>query len=149
MEEWILKKYVLEDRHRECLKMYQKKCGMSDADISKKLGYSPAWFNQIRKGRISSLKAEDLVALLALFYDIDTKDAIKSDVVDKFYNYMLEEQKIGDKESIKNYAKFNCNKWLQTLDAIADEDPKKAYDLLDKINDLIYTINSSRNKGTK
>lgn len=82
-------KYHLYDKHRQFLKDKRgiKGKGYSAEEVSEMLGHHKSWLGQIERGRLVSIKQEDLINLLSILLDLP-KEKISDDMLEKFkYNY--------------------------------------------------------------
>lgn len=82
-------KFHLYDKHRQLLKDWRndKGKGYSAEEVSEMIGHHKSWLGQIERGRLVSIKQEDLSSLLSIILDIP-KEEITEDLLENFiYNY--------------------------------------------------------------
>lgn len=81
-------KYHLYDRHRSLLKEWRVEKELSAEKVSEMLGHHKSWLGQIERGRLVSIKEDDLLNLLSILLTEPIDELIQGDCVEKFvYNY--------------------------------------------------------------
>ena len=86
-------KYILTEINRKELRSLRKNCGIAAEDVSVELGYSKAWLGQIERGKLQTIKQDDLAKILSLYCPEWTpEEIIKKDIINNFlkYNFLVE-----------------------------------------------------------
>ena len=83
-------KLHLYDKHRQLLRDWRcdKGKGYSAEEVSEMLNHHKSWLGQIERGRLVSIKEEDLIKLLSILLDTSEDEIVSNDCVDNFiYSY--------------------------------------------------------------
>lgn len=78
-------KYILTEINRKDLRALRKKYNLAAEDVSVELGYSKAWLGQIERGKLQTIKQDDLAKLLSLYCPIwNPEEIINKEVLTNF-----------------------------------------------------------------
>ena len=82
-------KFHLYDTHRKLLKEWRcdKGKGYSAEEVSEMLGHHKSWLGQIERGRLVSIKEDDLTTLLSILLDVPKDELIAKDCLNNFIFY--------------------------------------------------------------
>lgn len=78
------KKYTLSVDIRTQLRFMRQSLNLSAEDVSVELGKSKAWLGQIERGKLLSIKREDLVELLVTYTNYNHNEILYDGVLDNF-----------------------------------------------------------------
>lgn len=81
----VAKKYRLNEIQRAKIREKRKEQKISAETLSERINKSKAWIGQIERGRLSTIKEDDLINLLSVLYEMPTK-AINKDFLNAFLN---------------------------------------------------------------
>lgn len=77
-------KYRLSKEQREKLRKIRKEKHLAAEDVSVELGYSKAWLGQIERGKLQTIKQEELAKLIALYTDNEYKSNEMGKICEQF-----------------------------------------------------------------
>lgn len=77
-------KYVLSTRNRNTLRFMRKEKKFSADDISIQIGKSQAWLGQVERGKLQSIKKDDLIKLLSIYTGYSEIEVLNYSVLENF-----------------------------------------------------------------
>ena len=91
-----MEKYTLNDKHRELLRKMRNFRGLSAEEVSEKINHHKSWLGQIERGRLASIKKDDLDKLLSILLDNPLSSIIEFNSSDSFYTSIFETPEIDN-----------------------------------------------------
>lgn len=91
-----MEKYTLNDNHREFLRKLRNSRQLSAEEVSEKLNHHKSWLGQIERGRLASIKKDDLDRLLSILLDNPLSLIKESNASDSFYTSSFEPQEVDN-----------------------------------------------------
>lgn len=136
------KKYKLTNINRNSLRLMRKEQKLAAEDVSTRIGKSKAWLGQIERGKLQSIKKDDLSELLSIYYSNTTTTITKEDIIskgflDEFLNSGLpsqEQDKLYSELCDINFAYlfYNCIEQAPTL--------REKEEIMEQIKFLSYCL---------
>lgn len=77
-------KYILSTHVRNQLRVLRKNKCLSAENVSMELGKSKAWIEQIERGKIQSIKQDDLVKLLTIYTNFNNNEILQNGILVNF-----------------------------------------------------------------
>lgn len=87
-----MEKYTLNDNHREFLRKLRNSRQLSAEEVSEKLDHHKSWLGQIERGRLASIKKDDLDKLLSILLDNPLSTIKEANTANTFYTSSFEPQ---------------------------------------------------------
>lgn len=92
-----MEKYTLDDKHRNYLREKRISRHLSAEKVSENLHHHKSWLGQIERGRLVSIKKDELNQLLSILFDVPLSYITDGNFADLFYTSHFETEKSSNK----------------------------------------------------